>query len=269
MSQQRGKLGLVDLLGERSICESQPPKVSYFCLNRVKRLNEDFCYKGKLNGKICSFRIDTGSDVSIVNEKFIEGTERKFDIKGCKLRYPTGENVSVSSKIDTEVELEKFSIKIPMFVSRISDDCLLGIDFLRRVNLNNIFESVFGDSNSFQQEARVEESVDRVPFPLGELFKGNSKNLNEGQREIFVDFLEEFQDVFSNDIIAGNCDIVKHVINVRDPLPIKQVPRRIPFHMREKVNKIFEDMRKQGIIEESQSPWILPAVLVKKKKMEQ
>jgi len=35
--------------------------------------------------------------------------------------------------------------------------------------------------------------------------------------------------------------------------------------MREEVNKIIEDMRKQGVIEESQSPWILSAVLVKKK----
>jgi len=35
--------------------------------------------------------------------------------------------------------------------------------------------------------------------------------------------------------------------------------------MREKVNKIIEDMRKQGVIEESQSPWMSPAVLVKKK----
>jgi len=35
--------------------------------------------------------------------------------------------------------------------------------------------------------------------------------------------------------------------------------------MREEVNKIIEDMKEQGIIEESQSPWISPAVLVKKK----
>jgi len=48
-------------------------------------------------------------------------------------------------------------------------------------------------------------------------------------------------------------------------VPIKQVPRRIPFQMREEVNKIIEDMRKQGVIEESQSPWMSPAVLVKKK----
>jgi len=128
MPQQRGKLGLVDLFGERSTNEGQTPKFNYSYLKRVKRLNEDFCYKGKL--KVCSFRVDTGSDVSIINNKFIEGTERKFDVGDCKLRYSTGENVSVEFKIDTEIELGKFFIKIPMFGSEISDDCLLGVNFL-------------------------------------------------------------------------------------------------------------------------------------------
>jgi len=93
-------------------------------------LSENFCYKEKLNGKICLYRIDTGSDVSIINNKFIEGTERNFNVGNCKLEYPTGENVSIEYKIDTEVELGKFSIKIPMFISEISYDCLLGVDFL-------------------------------------------------------------------------------------------------------------------------------------------
>jgi len=133
------KLGLIDLFGGRSTYEGQSPKVNYFYLNRLKRLNEHFCYKGKLNEKICFlFRVDMGSDVFIINNKFIEGTKRKFDVRNCKLRYPIEENVSIEFKIDTEVELGKFSIKIPMFVSKISDDCLLGVDLLRKINLNNI-----------------------------------------------------------------------------------------------------------------------------------
>jgi len=84
------------------------------------------------------FRVDTSSDVFIINNEFIEGTKRKFDVRNCKLRYSTGENVSIEFKIDTEVELGKFSIKIPMFVSEISDDCLLEIDLFRKINLNNI-----------------------------------------------------------------------------------------------------------------------------------
>jgi len=81
-------------------------------------------------------------------------------------------------------------------LSQISDDCLLGVDFLRKINLNNIFDSVFGESNVSKQVAHVGEFTKRVPFSLKELFVNHSKNLNEGQREIFIDFLEEFQDVF-------------------------------------------------------------------------
>jgi len=60
-------------------------------------------------------------------------------VGNCKLRYPTGENVSIKFKVDTKIELGKLFIKIPMFVSEISDDCLLGVDFLRRINVSNIF----------------------------------------------------------------------------------------------------------------------------------
>jgi len=56
--------------------------------------------------------------------------------------------------------------------------------------------------------ARVKGSAERISSPLKELFENNSKNLNEGQHEIFIDFLEEFQDIFSNDVIIGDCDIL-------------------------------------------------------------
>jgi len=35
--------------------------------------------------------------------------------------------------------------------------------------------------------------------------------------------------------------------------------------MRKEVDKILEDMRTQEVIEESQSPWVSPAVMVRKK----
>jgi len=92
-------------------------------------------------------------------------------------------------------------------------------------------------------------------------------NLDEIRKNIFVDFLCEFEDVFSEDIVAGNCDVVEHVINVKDSSPIKQVPRRIPIHLQKKIFKNIEEMKERGVIEESQSPLISLAVL-KEKKME-
>lgn len=59
--------------------------------------------------------------------------------------------------------------------------------------------------------------------------------------------------------------MVDHVIDLTDSSPIKQTPRRIPFQMREEVDKILSEMKEKGVIEESQSPWVSPAVLVKKK----
>lgn len=43
-----------------------------------------------------------------------------------------------------KIQLGKYFIEIPMFVSKINNDCLLNIDFLRIVNLENVFEFAFG-----------------------------------------------------------------------------------------------------------------------------
>jgi len=61
---------------------------------------------------------------------------------------------------------------------------------------------------------------------------------------------------FWKEIIAGNCGMGEHVINLQDSSPIKQVLWRIPIHMREDVNKILKDIRDQDVIEESKSPWM-------------
>jgi len=86
------------------------------------------------------------------------------------------------------------------------------------------------------------------------------------QKQLCAEFINEFHDVFSEEIIAENYGIGEHVINLQDSSPIKQVPRRISTHMREKVNKIIKDMRDQGIIKEPKSPWMSLAVMVTKKK---
>jgi len=70
---------------------------------------------------------------------------------------------------------------------------------------------------------------------LEKLFIDNSLNLDETRKNIFVDFLCKFEDVFLEDIVARNCDVVEHVISVKNSSPIKQVLRCIPIHLREKV----------------------------------
>jgi len=137
-----------------------------------------------------------------------------------------------------------------MLVAKINDECILGVDFLEKFNLGNIFESVF-DSRKEQRKTmfsfRVEKSSDfDVLSNLGCFFDRASEHLTQLQKKFFAELLNEFC-VFSEQIVAENCEVGEHEINLKDSLSIKQAPHRIPFHMREKVDEIIEEI----IIEEN------------------
>ena len=63
----------------------------------------------------------------------------------------------------------------------------------------------------------------------------------------------------------GRTDIVQHQIHTGDQPAIKQLVRRYPAARREEERQLVEDMLAIGIIQESNSAWSSPTVLVKKK----
>lgn len=69
-------------------------------------------------------------------------------------------------------------------------------------------------------------------------------------KDIFAYFLIEFQDVCSENLVAGNCEVLDN-INVMNDKPIKQAPRKFPLHLRQEVNRIIQ--KSQGMIEEYRS----------------
>ena len=59
----------------------------------------------------------------------------------------------------------------------------------------------------------------------------------------------EYADVFALDTTElGSTEIVQHSIETADNPPCRQPVRRIPFALREKVDKMVADMLKQGVI---------------------
>ena len=63
----------------------------------------------------------------------------------------------------------------------------------------------------------------------------------------------------------SHTSITQHRIVTWESKPIKQAPRRLPLHLKEKAGKEIEKMLAKGIIELSSNPWSSPVVLVKKK----
>jgi hypothetical protein len=69
-----------------------------------------------------------------------------------------------------------------------------------------------------------------------------------------------------NDV--GLTDLIEHEIDTADHKPIKQRQYRVPATVSGEVDKQIDEMLRNGIIEESQSPWCSPMMIVKQKTRE-
>ena len=101
---------------------------------------------------------------------------------------------------------------------------------------------------------------------MRELYEKSILGLDITQKEMLYNLLYEFSGLFSqgsHDL--GRTDLVKHRINTGTAAPVRQPPRRFPFAKREEADKAIAEMKDDGIIEPSASPWSSPVVLVKKK----
>lgn len=76
-----------------------------------------FSYLGRLNGKNCLFKIDTGSDISIINKELITDDIERIPVKNINLRYPTGEKISIEFMVRVNIEIGNYSIETSMFVA--------------------------------------------------------------------------------------------------------------------------------------------------------
>lgn len=106
-----------------------------------------------------------------------------------------------------------------------------------------------------ERSAKLLESLE---LPQEKLTKHQDRQLRE--------LLEEYSDVFAlSDSELGCTDLAKHIIDTGDNRPIKQQPYRTPSVHREKICQMVVEMKDQGIIKPSMSPWASPVVLVPKK----
>ena len=173
-----GKLGYVELKGASSTnCDKAPTnsnnQISRFSEFNVERINGNlnrFYFKGFMNDTFGNLKIDSGSTVTIINLKFIKSENILIPINTETLRYPTGEKVPVMFKISVKIHIGKYSVDIIVFVGNITDDCILGSDFLNKVVVSNLIFKLFVDAPSsinnitdFQVCARIFNPEDNIP----------------------------------------------------------------------------------------------------------
>ena len=90
--------------------------------------------------------------------------------------------------------------------------------------------------------------------------------VNDKQKEQLLQFLARWKDSFSKDITdLGNCDLIKHEINLTDNEPFKEPARRIPAALFQEVKEHLKEMMAAGVIRPSHSPYSSNVVIVRKK----
>ena len=86
--------------------------------------------------------------------------------------------------------------------------------------------------------------------------------LSECRSALFSKVITQYKELFC--IIPGHTSTAAHHIPTKGS-PIHVPPRHVPAHYRSEVERQIDQMLKQGIITESSSPWMAPAVFVPKK----
>jgi len=79
--------------------------------------------------------------------------------------------------------------------------------------------------------------IDKIPQFFREFFEKETQELNEKQNEQFAQFLTEFQDVFSEEIIARNCSGT-HYKDKKIPILLNKLFVAYPFIYEKKSIKL-------------------------------
>ena len=104
---------------------------------------------------------------------------------------------------------------------------------------------------------------------ISRLFKAlniDESNLMVDETALLRELVEEYSDIFALDSTElGTTELVTHSIDTGDSHPIRQPLRRISFALQRTMEEMVQNMLAQGVIQNSNSPWASPVVLIKKK----
>lgn len=94
----------------------------------------------------------------------------------------------------------------------------------------------------------------------------SSSELTPDQQLKLQELLDSFSDVFSqHSRDYGRTKLVTHKIRTSDETPICQRAYRTSPAMKTEIHRQVEELKQQDVVEDSQSPWASPVVMVKKK----
>ncbi|UYV77269.1 hypothetical protein LAZ67_15000297 [Cordylochernes scorpioides] len=129
---------------------------------------------------------------------------------------------------------------------------------LRKIVISGIHIVDSAEEDKNQSYTKNEDRRPQILYLLDE-------KLNEEQKLINTECLEEYSEVFYIEEKLFSKIYVKHKIDTSDSRPIKHRPYRVSPDERRAIQSEVDKMIKMEILQQSESLWSSPVVLVKKK----
>ena len=231
--------------------------------------------------------IDSGSSVSLVKNSVVEkqwtqGVHRLTRIPNMRLVTASGDNLPTYGYVQAPVIIGKhYYTHEFIVVNDLVAPLILGTDFLSQHALVLDYTSHPVSIYHSRMKGRPQQLplksmekvctmvttensttnvIDHCAIPI--YSKQQQFEIPDNCSDNFASVVKDNQDLFVT--TPGITTEAYHSI-VTVEAPVKIPPRHMPAFYKEEVEQQLKDMLERGIIEESSSPWMAPAVYTKKK----
>lgn len=225
--------------------------------------------------------IDSGSPVSLIKNNYIpqraytpisNNNDSYFGINNTPL--------SILGSFETNIIVNEISTKIKFLIvpdNTMSFAALLGRDFITspniKISMNKNCKILINDNEIINDTCVETNNLIRQIMHIEYLDKSEiTDNLNINPNINFVT-KEKLKEIYTETYAAkNNTNTINSEVEMNIVLkhnqPITFRPRRLSFSDKEKLQEILDDLLKNNIIRESNSPYASPIVLVRKKNNE-
>ena len=150
-------------------------------IGRIAGNSDKFYFSSKIVKILCNFKIDSGSDVSILNFKLFNSNKKRIPNDSFVLKYLTGETVPVYFQTFVTVDIGIHHLDLKVFVADYSDDCILGLDFLKITDIIPQIEKALLRKPLIDEEYKIELMDSR---PIKQPFRRSLLHLQKEVNEL-------------------------------------------------------------------------------------
>ena len=205
--------------------------------------------------------VDTGSDITLLKVSSLHddvtiysGENNRLKLIGISGRITTLGEADCHIRINNEIV--EHVIHIVPIDFQLQADGIIGMDLLNKLNASIHCKERLVEIHKLKSEnATANDNIIAT------------EHLNENETAELMKLCNKYKDIFKKPNQRLSCtSTVKHEIPVdMNQVPINQRPYRLPEAQKPLVEQHIREMKANGVIRESTSPWNSPTVLVPKR----